>query len=77
MQSAASATIGRRMPAGHSCAPAAASLRGSPRKAIPKALAKQAAARPPISASARIATMAGRPAAPDPGWSASQPNAPT
>ena len=41
-----------RMPAGHSCAPAAASLRGSPRKTMPKALAKQAAARPPIIASA-------------------------
>ena len=46
-----------RMATPASWAWAASSLRGSPRNTMPKALVKQAAARPPINASAPTTTM--------------------
>ena len=65
-QPAARTTIGNRMAGPASWACAAWSLRGSPRKTMPKALVKQAAASPPMSASAPIATSAGTRPPPSP-----------
>ncbi len=59
MQPAASSTIGATIRGPDSRASAAVFERGSPRKTMPKALVKQAAASPPIRASPATAPISG------------------